>query len=182
MPRSFELSADSPASVDQVHSAFGDSDYWAARLTTFGARTGTATLDSLAVDDAGTVVVTATFGLVRDGLPKFVGQLGGGDLRMVHTETWSRIDGGRVGGRISVAVPGTPISALGAAVVVPVRNGSQLTYTATVEVKLPFVGGKVESFMGSRLADGILDIMRFTTEWIVENRSPRGVRDESGMT
>jgi len=175
MPRSFELSADSPARVEQVHSAFGDGDYWAARVAVFGARTGTATLDSLVVDDAGTVVVSVTFGLVRERLPKFVSQIGGGDLRMVHTETWSRFDGGRVRGQISVAVPGTPVSALGAAVVTPLKNGSQLTYTATVEVKVPFVGGKVEAFMGSRLADGILDIQSFTTDWIADHSPPLGM-------
>jgi len=51
----------------------------------------------------------------------------------------------------------------------PLRNGSQLRYNATVKVKLPLVGGKIESFMSGRLAEGIMDIQRFTTAWIAED-------------
>ena len=47
---------DSPASVEQILSAFGDEDYWNARLAEFAG--GTATLDTLSVNEAGTVGVT----------------------------------------------------------------------------------------------------------------------------
>ena len=57
MPRSFDVSFESPASVEQVHSAFSDEDYWLARFAAFG---GDNTLDSLIVDSDGTVTVTVT--------------------------------------------------------------------------------------------------------------------------
>jgi hypothetical protein len=169
VPRSFGLSADSPASIDQVHSAFGDEDYWSARLAAFGAGPGGATLDSLSVDVHGTVVVLTTFHLLRDRLPRLVQQLGRGDLAMVHTETWSRVDGGPVRGKIDIAISGTPVSAAGAALVAPLDDGSRLQYSATVKVNLPLVGGQIENLMSGRLADGILDIQRFTAAWIAEN-------------
>ena len=169
MPRSFELSAESPASVDQVHAAFADEDYWRARLAAIGAGRGAATLDSLAVDADGIVIVAATFSLLRDRLPKFVNQLGRGDLEMVQIETWSRIATSQVRGDISFSLPGTPVSAACEALLAPTRNGSRLKYSATVKVKLPLVGGKIESFMSARLAEGIMDIQRFTTAWIAEN-------------
>ncbi len=169
MPRSFDFSADFPASVEQVHSAFSDGDYWQARLAVFGTGTGTATLDSLVVDEDGTVIVATTFGLLRDRLPRLVSQLGRGDLKMVHQEMWSRLSHGRVCGKVSLAVPGTPVSALGKALVTPVKNGSQMKYTATVKVKVPLVGGKIESFMAGQLAGGITEIQRFTTAWIFKN-------------
>ena len=36
MPRSFDVSVESPASVEQVHCAFSDEDYWLARFAAFG--------------------------------------------------------------------------------------------------------------------------------------------------
>jgi Protein of unknown function (DUF2505) len=169
MPRSFELSAEYPASVDQVHAAFADEDYWRARLAAIGAGRGAATLDSLAVDADGIVIVAATFSLLRDRLPKFVNQLGRGDLEMVQIETWRRIGTSQVRGDISFSLPGTPVSAAGEALLASTRNGSRLKYSATVKVKLPLVGGKIESFMSARLAEGIMEIQRFTTSWIAEN-------------
>ena len=169
MPRSFDLSAESPASVEQVHAAFGDENYWGARLAAFGAGPGAARLDSLAVEADGTVIVATTFSLLRDRLPKLVSQLVRGELEMVHIEKWSRIGRGQVRGDVSVALPGTPVSATGEALLAPLRNGSRLRYNATVKVKLPLVGDKIESFMSGRLAEGIMDIQRFTTAWIAEN-------------
>ena len=169
MPRSIDLKAESPASVEQIHSAFSDEDYWRARLAANDTGTGTATLDSLIVDADGTVNVATTHGLFRDQLPRLVTQLHLGHLEMVHNETWSRIGGGRVRGEASVVVPGAPLSALSAVLLTPVRNGSRLKYTATVEVKVPLVGGKIESFIGGQAAEEIARIQGFTTEWIAEN-------------
>ena len=150
MPRSFDLSVESPVGVEQVLSAFGDEDYWRAA---FG--NGAATLGSLIVDASGTMTVVVTLSLFRDRLPKLVTQLHRGDLEMVRNERWSRIGGGRVRGEISVAIPGAPLSAVGEALLAPVRNGSRLTYTTTVEVKVQLVGGKIESFIGGQAAKEI---------------------------
>jgi hypothetical protein len=50
-----------------------------------------------------------------------------------------------------------------------VGNGSRLRFAATVEVKLPLVGGKVENSIGAELAENIRAIQRFTTAWIAEH-------------
>jgi Protein of unknown function (DUF2505) len=170
MPRSFDFSAESPASVDEVLAAFCDENYWRARVAAFGAGHPAATLDSLIVDLDGTVKVATTLSLLRDRLPALVNQLGRRDLEMVHTEKWSRIGGSQVRGDLRVAVPGTPVSAAGAALLAPLHSGSRLTYTSTVKVKVRLIGGAIESFMSGRLAEGIVDIQRFTTAWIAENR------------
>ena len=167
MPRSFDVSVESTASVDQILSAFGDQDYWRARLAAFS--NGTATLGSLNLDQGGTVTVVIKLGLFRDRLPKLVTQLHRGDLVMVRNERWSRIGGGRLRGEVSVAVPGAPLSVLGEALLAPVRNGSELKYSTTVAVKIPIVGGKIESYIGGQLVEQITAIQRFTTEWIAGN-------------
>jgi Protein of unknown function (DUF2505) len=162
MPRSFDLVADSSSTVEQFRSAFGDVGYWRVRL----AAMDNGRLDSLTVDEDGTVKVGATFSLLRDGLPKAVTRLRRGDLEMVHNETWSRIDGGRVRGEVSVELSGAPLSARGAGLLTPVGDGSQLTYTATVAVKVPLIGGAIEKFIGSQLTTWIREIQQFTTAWI----------------
>src|SRR5690348_5557400 len=128
MPRSVDLTVDSPASVEQILSAFGDETYWNARLAQFAP--GTATLVALSADGAGAVGVTIKLGLLRDRLPKLVTQLTNGDLEMVRDETWGWTDDGRVRGDIAVAVPGAPVSAIGQALLAPEGDGSRLSYTA----------------------------------------------------
>ncbi len=41
-------------------------------------------------------------------------------------------------------------------------NGSRLRFAATVQVKIPLVGGKLENSIGAELAENIPMIQRFT--------------------
>ncbi|MGA9494196.1 MAG: DUF2505 family protein, partial [Mycobacterium sp.] len=45
-------------------------------------------------------------------------------------------------------------------------GGARLQFRATVEVKVPLVGGKLENFIGSQLVDLLIAEHRFTTTWI----------------
>ncbi len=166
MPRSFDVSFESPASVGQVHSAFGAQDYWRARLADFG---DSKTLDSLVVGADGAVRVVVTEDLRHGKLPRILAKFYRGDLNVVSTEVWTPIGDGRVGGEISVAVTGAPGSGHGTAVLAPLGTGSRLTFAATVEFKVPLVGGTIESFIAREFAQGIPEIQRFTTKWISEH-------------
>ena len=167
MSRTFDVAVESSAAVADVLSAFGDGGYWQARLAAFGG--GSATLDSLSVDAVGDISVAITLRLFGDRLPTLITQLHRGDLKMVRKERWSRIAEGRVRGEINVVIPGAPFSANGAALLAPLPNGSRLNYTTTVAVKVPLVGGKIESFIGGRVAEEVPAIQRFTTGWIAEH-------------
>ena len=48
-------------------------------------------------------------------------------------------------------------------------GGSRLEFNATVEVRIPLVGGKVENFIGSQLVELLIAEQRFTTAWIRDN-------------
>jgi len=165
MPRSFDVSADSPASVEQVHSAFSDEDYWLARLATLN---GSTALESLIVDDDQTVRVVTTQDLGRDLLPGIVAKFYRRDLKVRHIETWNPVDG-QLRGKISVVVSGAPGSGSGSALVAPTQNGSQLTFEGTVEFKVPLVGGTIESFIAREFARGIPDIQHFVAKWVGEH-------------
>src|SRR4029079_2526781 len=86
MPRSIDVSFRSPASVEQIHSAFGEEDYWMARIAAFG---GSKTLDSLIVEPDGTVTVSIIEDLRHGGLPKILATLYPGDMNVRSTEKWS---------------------------------------------------------------------------------------------
>jgi hypothetical protein len=167
MPRSFDLSAEYSASVEQVHGAFSDEDYWIARLADSGA--DVATLDSITARSDGSVEVTTTQALRADRLPAVATQFLHGDLQVVRNEKWGPVGGGEAHGEVTGHIPGAPASLVGKATLRPTATGSRLEFTATVEVNIPLLGGKVESLIGGALADLFIAEQRFTTAWITQN-------------
>jgi hypothetical protein len=168
MPRSFDMATEYGGSVEQVHQAFSDEQYWLARLADSGA--DDYSLDSLTVDDNGLDIVT-TQRLRSDRLPAVVQQFHRGDLSLVREETWSPIRDGQATATIQLKIIGAPATLNGTADLVPANsgNGSRLDFHATIQVNVPLVGGKIENFIGSQLMDLLIAEQRFTTVWITEN-------------
>ena len=158
------MAAEYEGGVEQVHRAFGDQNYWLERLADSGA--DKATLDSLRVDADGGIDIVTTQVLRRDRLPGVVTQFHPGDLSIVREEAWSPLDDGRATAAVTGAIPGAPVSLTGTAVLKPAGSGSRLQFTATVEVRIPLVGGKVENFIGSQLVELLIAEQRFTTAWL----------------
>ncbi len=165
MPRPFEVTLRSPASVDEVHAAFGDPVYWRARLDHFG---GAKTLESLDVGPGGTVTVVVMEDLRHGALPGILATLYRGDLNIRSTEVWKQDGDGGVRGDIDVAVTGAPGSGSGTALLAPSEEGSKLRLSGKVEFKVPLVGGRVESYVAGQFIEGFADINSFTTAWIAE--------------
>ncbi len=162
---SFNGLAESAATVDEIHAAFGREDYWRARLA---AGDATTTLDSLVVHADGTVEVQVTQHLGRQLLPGMVARLVPGDLKMECSETWVPDDDGRVRGQVGVSVSGGLGSCSATTWLAPTVNGSRLSYDGRVEVKIPLVGGNLEKVIGADLAENLPSVLRFTTTWIAE--------------
>jgi Protein of unknown function (DUF2505) len=168
MPRSFDMAAEYEGGVEQVHRAFSDQTYWLQRLADSGA--DKATLDSMKVGSDGGIDVVTTQVLRRDRLPGIVTQFHPGDLAIVREEVWSPVSDGSASATVTGDIPGAPVSLTGTAVLEPTDNrGSRLQFTATVEVRIPLVGGKVENFIGSQLVELLIAEQRFTTAWIKDN-------------
>ena len=161
------MAAEYEGSVEQVHRAFSDQNYWLERLAGSGA--DKATLDSMTAADGGIDVVTTQV-LRRDRLPGVVTQFHLGDLAIVREETWSPVSDGKATATVTGAIPGAPVSLSGTAALSTAGNGgSRLQFTATVEVRIPLVGGKIENFIGSQLVELLIEEQRFTTAWIKDN-------------
>jgi len=167
VPRSFAVSAESPATVDQAHRAFGNENYWRARLAAFD--TGTPTLDSLTTDADGTTTAAMTLSFGSDQLPAPLNRLHAGVLHALHRERWYAPDDGKVRGEITVEALGLPLFGEGAVWLTPTPNGSRFECTGTVRVNVPLIGGTIARLIAEPLAGGILDIHVFTSAWVAEN-------------
>ncbi|BBU24503.1 DUF2505 domain-containing protein [Mycobacterium xenopi] len=169
MPRSFDMSTDYGATVEEVHRAFSEESYWLARLADSGA--DDATLESMSVGDDGSIDVVTTQVLRSDRLPGLVTQFHRGDLCIRREETWGPVTGGTAQATVTGSILDAPVGLTGTAVLAPLpeSGGARLTFRATVEVRIPLVGGKIENFIGSQLVELLIAEQRFTTIWISQN-------------
>jgi hypothetical protein len=163
VPRSIDFSVDSSANVEQIHSAYAYREYWLARLARFG---GLGSLNELTVDSDGAVTVVIVTPLGRDGLPGPVAKFFPREWQIVQNEKWSPVRDGRMRGETSLAHHGSPISGAGTVLVTPTEQGSQLKCEATVEVRVPLIGGKIEDMVSRSLAQNVSAVQEFTSEWI----------------
>ena len=168
MPRSFDLSANYQGSVAQVHAAFADERYWRARLADSGA--DDATLDALEVGPDGAVDVATTQVLRADRLPGFVAQFHQGDLHIERKEKWSAVVADRSTASVAARIPGAPASVTGSGNLISDDVGAKVDLKVTVEVKIPLVGGRVETFIGNQLVELLISEQRFTTAWILDRQ------------
>lgn len=163
------MAAEYEGSVEQVHQAFRDEQYWLARLADSGA--DDYTLDSIEIDDHSGVDVVTTQTLRADRLPGLVTQFHRGDLSFVREEAWTPIRDGRATATVKGSISGAPVTLSGTALLTAANSGSgsRLEFMVTIEVNIPLVGGKIENFIGSQLMELLIAEQRFTTAWITEN-------------
>ncbi|WP_166908957.1 DUF2505 domain-containing protein [Mycobacterium sp. DL440] len=167
MPRSFDMATDYEGSVEQVHRAFADERYWLARLADSGA--DETRLDALNVTDDGDIEAVTTQILRASQLPGLVSQFHRGDLFIRREEHWQPIRDGASHGTVQGSVAGAPVSLSGTATLSTTGGGSRLSVHLTVEVRVPLVGGKIESFIGGQLVDLLTAEQRFTSVWITDH-------------
>lgn len=163
MPRTVVFSIESPANVTAIHEAFSSEDYWWARLEAFG---GVGRLDSLDLDPDGRVEVVVIHDVRQGGLPKIVAKIYPARWQVVQREAWVPVGPDSLHGEVSFTTHGAPGSGRGTAVLAPTKDGCRLDCTATVEFKVPLIGGKVEGLIGHHLPDQFSHVQRFTSTWI----------------
>jgi len=172
MPRSFDMSTDYGVTVEEVLRAFSDEEYWLARLADSGA--DDTTLDSMQLGGPsgtdGSIDVITTQVLRSDRLPGLITQFHRGDLRIRREEKWEPVTNGSATATITGSILDAPASLTGTAVLEPVAEtgGARMQLRATVEVRIPLVGGKLENFIGNQLVELLIAEQRFTTTWIGE--------------
>jgi uncharacterized protein DUF2505 len=167
VPRSIDLTAASPHSLNRIRSAFDDEAYWRSRLGAFDG--GSPTLDSLTTDSSGQTSVVMTMRFGGDQLPDPMRRLRLASLEVVQRERWDPVEAGTLRGAIDIDALRTPIAGHGSVHLTPAGLGTQLTGTASVKVNIPLIGGAISKFIAGLLANGIVDIVRATDSWLTEN-------------
>ncbi|WP_319447279.1 MULTISPECIES: DUF2505 domain-containing protein [unclassified Mycobacterium] len=167
MSRSYDFSVECPVTLEQLHLAFSEEKYWLARLAEVG---GIGKLDSFGIGTDGAVHLVVVQDLRHDALPPLFARLYPRDLEIVQNATWSLIGDDLVRGEAKIVARGAIGSAkLGTALLAPAQNRSRLNCTATVNVKVPLIGGKLESLLGRQTVEETPAMLRFTAKWISEN-------------
>ncbi|OBA82750.1 hypothetical protein A9W99_10170 [Mycobacterium sp. 1164966.3] len=169
MPRSFDMTAEYQGSVEDVFRAFADREYWLARLADSGA--SESALESMRVGgesgNDGTVEVVILQVIHRQHLPGLITQLHRGDLGVRRKETWSPITDGTATASLAGEIVDAPATLSGTATLVPVApGGSRVEFQASVQVRVPLIGGKIENVIGAQLAALVEAEQRFTANWI----------------
>ncbi|QVI27722.1 DUF2505 domain-containing protein [Mycolicibacterium neoaurum] len=168
MPRTHDMAAAYGCSVAQLFEAFTDRTYWLERLEKSGC--DAVNLDELATRPDGGLDIGTTQTVRFHRLPGFVSQLHSGDLTLVRTESWAPIVDGRTSGTITGTVPGAPVRVTGKAALRDSAGGAQLDVHVVTEVRIPLVGGKIESFIGGQLAEMVRLEQEFTETWVRDHR------------
>jgi hypothetical protein len=172
MPRSFELSAEYAVSVEDLHQAFAEADYWRARLADIPV--DKAKLESIRVGgesgDDGTIEVVTLQEVHSQNLPAMVTQLHRGDLFFRREEMWGPVTDGVATASVKGSIVDTPVYVAGTAELSPIAGGgASLTFHVSIHVRIPLIGGKVENIIGAHLAELVSREQRFTSQWITNN-------------
>ena len=165
MARSFDMVAEYLGTVTQVHRAFCSKDYWLDRLAEGGPKI-VASLDSISDDGHGATDIVTTQTVAARWLPPFATQFIRGDLSLIREEHWGPLAGGRATGTVRSRVPGVPGSIVGSGVLSADKDGARLDFSATVEVRMPLIGGKLEAMLDKEMRYLLELEQKFTTNWI----------------
>ena len=159
------MSADYDGTVEEVHRAFSERDYWLARLAESGV--DESELESMRVSD-GTIDVVTVQVVRSHNLPGLVTQVHRGDLCVRREETWSPVTDGTMTASIRGSILDSPVNVAGTAVLssLAASGGARLNVQLTVHVRIPLIGGKLEKLIGAQFATLLAEEQRFTTMWL----------------
>lgn len=88
---------------------------------------------------------------VTEGLPGFAKKFAGGTTRAVQTEKWASPEGGT----ITIETPGKPTSIQGTLSLTESGGVTTETLDVDLEVRVPLIGGRLESMMAGLVTKGM---------------------------
>ncbi len=168
MPRQIDYRSSSQYAADDVAAVMLDREYLEARLVQLGGP-GAAVKEHAADEAGGRYRIR--HGVDQAALPSIVSSLVTGNLIIDRTETLRREAPGRWAGEVDVRIPGTPATAAGSLRLEDTGSGSVLIVRADVTVKIPFLGGKIESVIAEQVQELLVAETAFTLEWLARDRT-----------
>ncbi|WP_026425846.1 DUF2505 domain-containing protein [Actinokineospora inagensis] len=148
MTSRIEHRAEFSAPAATVHARLVDRAFLESRLHAVGGKE--ATLVDHQVTPDGTVRYRLRQTISATDLPSAVRSLIKGDLVVDRTESWQP-DGPAFAGTTRATVSGIPGEVTGRYALTDSPSGSHLRTTAEVKVRIPLIGGKIESVIAERV-------------------------------
>jgi hypothetical protein len=97
-----------------------------------------------------------------DGIPSFARSFVGDEIVIVQKETWTS----PTDADIELAIPGKPGAAVGSLTLAADGTGTTETVVLEVTVRIPLVGGKIESMITDLLSQALDVEHQVGTEWL----------------
>ncbi|MFW0783261.1 DUF2505 domain-containing protein [Gordonia sp. CPCC 206044] len=145
MASTLEHSVTYPFSVSRLWEILTTEQYWRDLLEAINSSHGK--LESFE-HTGDTVTVTMLQGVPAEKLPSMVSKVLNGDAHIPRSSTFT-LAGDRITGTITASVSGAPAKVTGTLAVA--GDPATATYSADIDVSVPFVGGKIESVLGTEL-------------------------------
>ncbi|UYP18172.1 DUF2505 domain-containing protein [Rhodococcus sp. Z13] len=146
-----------------VHAAFVDPQYWHTRLAEVGGPG--AAVDRIEQGD-GTIDLDLQQAIPAEHLPSAVTSIRPGDLVIHRHESWGPLSGDRAEGRFSAGVDGMPGKVEGTLTIAGDGDASTVIVEGSVEVKIPFLGSKIEAMIVDQLVALFEAERTFTERWL----------------
>ncbi|WP_433730852.1 DUF2505 domain-containing protein [Nocardia sp. CA-129566] len=147
--------------VAAVRAAFADERYWKDRIAEVGG--DNARLDSVTVS-GDQVKVEMVQSISAELLPPAITAVRPGDLIIPRTENWTGDSA-----TFTARVEGAPAEVRGTITLSADGSGSVAQADATIEVKVPLFGGKIEAAIAERLTELLASEAEFTNNWLAEH-------------
>ncbi|WP_333619588.1 DUF2505 domain-containing protein [Dietzia sp.] len=163
MSTSFEFTASTSASVDQVWECYSDAAYWQKRMYAAGSEK-----DSITSFEAGEDQVKIEFEQVVSGehIPSFVSKIHSGDLPIERTATYEAPAGGEINAVTSGGALGGVLKVTGT---LTVRSEGEKTVEVArgrISASVPLIGKKIEAMVVEYLEQAHDAEVATIDEWI----------------
>jgi uncharacterized protein DUF2505 len=166
MARSIDYRSTLAFPAEKVFATMTDKEYLRARLREIGGP-GSELLEHEASPESARYRLKQ--GLKESDLPPVVGKVLQGDLSIQRTESLRRTGPGMYGGDVDVAIAGVPASASGTMRLADRGAGSEFEVHATVEVRVPLIGGKIEEIIAGQVRRLLEAETGFTVRWLASH-------------
>lgn len=170
MSRDFEFTVSSEHSPEEVYEALNSEEQWLARFERAQKTDGY----ELTRHDHGGLTVDITDEVGTSELPGFVKKVVRGRLLVTRTDSWGPFDGDRADGTLAGGATAIPASVNGTMSLRPDGTGSIITVKGTSTVKIPLIGGKIESLINDIVRDMVEQETQETHDWAAEREQQEG--------
>ncbi|MGU3437806.1 DUF2505 domain-containing protein [Actinomycetes bacterium M1A6_2h] len=164
MSRKFEFTESFDVTPAVAYEAMTDHDLWSKRVDDTKGRVDMEFSD---LPDGG-FTVSMSEGVGAQVLPGIVKKVVRGDLKIVRTDTWGPLEGDRARGTLKGGSTGLPSKVDATFALEPSGSGSKLTLKGKAEVKIPLVGGKIESMVTDMIGKLVRSESKQAREWLAE--------------